>query len=192
MTATDGGNSGNAGAVSGATVERPRLALIWAMTRNRVIGRANTLPWRLPADLAHFKALTTGHPVLMGRRTFESLGRPLPHRTNIVISGTPGYAPAGCLVAGSLEQALQLGRQHCPPSDSTMFVIGGENLYAQTLPLADRLYITLVDADIDGDAWFPEFDWQEWREVERRSQPADDKNPYGCTFVALERKESHS
>ena len=184
--------SRHGGAISGATVERPRLALIWAMARNRVIGRANTLPWRLPADLAHFKALTTGHPVLMGRRTFESLGRPLPHRTNIVISSTPGYAPSGCLVARNLEQALQLGRQHCPPSDATLFVIGGENLYTQTLPLADRLYITLVDADIDGDAWFPEFDWREWREVERRSQPADDKNPYGYTFVTLDRKESHS
>lgn len=168
--------------------DSPRLALIWAMARNRVIGRGNILPWRLPADLAHFKAITTGHPVLMGRKTFESLGRPLPNRINIVVSRDPGYAPAGCVVAHSLEQALDLGKQHCTEAKPTLFVIGGENLYTQTLLLADRLYITLVDADVEGDAWFPEFDWQEWREIDRRSLPADDKNQYGCTFLTLDRR----
>jgi dihydrofolate reductase len=169
--------------------ETPQLALIWAMARNRVIGRANALPWRLPADMAHFKALTTGHPVLMGRRTFESLGRPLPQRTNIVISTDPGFAPSGCLVAHSLGEALELGARHAATSTPpVLFVIGGENLYRQTLPAADRLYVTLVEAELPGDARFPEFDWDDWLEIERRRQPQDDKNPYPCTFLTLVRR----
>lgn len=170
------------------TADPPQLALIWAMARNRVIGRGNALPWRLPADLAHFKALTSGHPVLMGRKTFLSLGRPLPNRTNVVVTRDSGFAPPGCVVANSLEQALKLGRRHCTDAHPTLFVIGGENLYAQTLPLADRMYITLVDADVEGDAWFPEFDWREWEEIARRDQPADDRNQYGCTFITLDRR----
>jgi dihydrofolate reductase len=158
------------------------------MARNRVIGRTNALPWRLPADLQRFKTLTTGHPVLMGRKTFESLGRPLPNRTNIVVSRDPDYAPTGCLVAHSLEAALDLATQHLAPDSPEAFVIGGENLYRQTLGLADRLYVTLVEAEVAGDAWFPEFEWSAWREIERRTMPADAKNPHACTFLTLERK----
>lgn len=167
---------------------RPRIALIWAMARNRVIGRGNALPWRLPADMRHFKTLTTGHPVIMGRKTFESLGRPLPNRTNIVITRDPGYAPPGCLVAYSVDEALAEAVQHTSSDDAEIFVIGGENLYAQMLPRADRLYVTLVEADVDGDAWFPAFDWQEWRETARSARAADDSNTYACTFLTLERK----
>jgi len=178
----------NTAVVSSAKATQPRIALIWAMARNRVIGRHNTLPWRLPADMQHFRALTTGHPVLMGRKTFESLGRPLPNRTNIVISSDCGYAPHGCLVAHSLDEALALAAAHVPPNDPEIFVIGGARLYAQMLPLADRLYMTRVEVDIEGDAWFPEIDLEAWRETQRDAHPRDDKNPYPCVFLTLERK----
>ncbi|MCK7494741.1 MAG: dihydrofolate reductase [Comamonadaceae bacterium] len=166
------------------------MALIWAMARNGVIGRDNALPWRLPADLQHFKALTTGHPVVMGRRTFESLGRPLPNRTNIVVSRDPAYAPGGARIAHSLDDALTIAAAALPP-DRQVFVIGGENLYTQMLPRAERLHVTLVDADLDGDARFPDLDWQQWRELERRDHPADDRNRYACRFLTLERKTPH-
>ena len=170
------------------TTVRPRIALIYAMARNRVIGRHNALPWRLPADLKHFRELTTGHPLLMGRNTFESLGRPLPNRTNIVITSQHGYAAEGALVAHSLDQALALAAAHVVPASPEIFVIGGENLYAQMLPRADRLYITLVESEIEGDAWFPQFDPEAWQELERRAHPADEKNAYACVFRVLERK----
>jgi dihydrofolate reductase len=188
MTAMDSGNPVNAGAVSGATATRPHIALIWAMARNRVIGRHNTLPWHLPVDMKHFRELTSGHPVLMGRKTFESLGRPLPNRANIVITGDCLYAPQGVHVAHSLDEALVLAATLIPPSDPMVFVIGGANLYAQMLPRADRLYMTLVEAEIDGDAWFPDFDLEAWCETHRDAHPADDKNPYPCVFLTLERK----
>lgn len=158
------------------------------MARNRVIGRSNALPWRLPADMAHFKALTTGHPVLMGRKTFESLGRPLPNRTNIVVTRDRQFQPPGGLVAHSIDAALAIAAEHLNAGDPEVFVIGGEQLYRQMLPLADRLYPTLVEAEVEGDAWFPELDWQEWREVDRRVHPVDHKNPHACTFLTLERK----
>lgn len=170
--------------------ERPRIALIWAMARNRVIGRANALPWRLPADMQHFRRLTLQHPVLMGRRTFESLRRPLADRTNIIISRDPTYSAPGCLVAHTIDEAVTTATSHLPADDPQLFVIGGENLYSQMLPRANRLYVTLVEADVDGDARFPEFDWSEWREIERQRHPADEKNPYACTFVTLERKNA--
>ena len=158
------------------------------MARNRVIGRHNALPWRLPVDMRHFRELTTGHPVLMGRKTFESLGRPLPNRTNIIITSDRHYAPPGCLVAHSLDEALALAVPHAPPNDPEIFVIGGERLYTQMLSRADRLYMTLVETDAEGDAWFPEFDLGSWREIRRDLHPADDKNSYPCTFLTLERK----
>lgn len=183
-----GGNTRNAGAVYSATVVRPRVALIAAMARNRVIGRNNSLPWRLPADMRRFRELTTGHPLLMGRRTFESLGRPLPLRTNIVMTSDLSYAPEGCLVAHSLEQALVMAAAHVPADNPEIFIIGGENLYAQTLINADRLYLTQVEAQIEGDAWFPEFEWEAWQVLARETRTADEKNPHDCTFLTLERK----
>jgi dihydrofolate reductase len=188
MTANVGGNNGNAEVVSSAATARPLIALIWAMARNRVIGRDNSLPWHLPADMRHFRELTTGHPVLMGRKTYESLGRPLPGRTNIVVTSNRDYAAQGCLVANSLDEALVLAVSLTRPDDPQIFVIGGEKLYAQMLPYADRLYVTLVDAEIKGDAWFPDFDMTEWRETLTVAHQADAKNPYACVFKTLERK----
>lgn len=189
MTVTDDGITENAGSANSTKAISPRIALIWAMARNRVIGYRNTLPWRLPADMQHFKALTSGHTVIMGRKTYESLGRALPNRVNIVISRNPEYVPAGCLVANNPEQAIDMARQHPTSGEQEIFVIGGENLYHQMLPRADRLYITQVDAEVEGDAWFPEFDRDDWRELARRQLPADDRNPYACTFLTLERKK---
>lgn len=167
---------------------KPRLALIAAMTRDRVIGRRNALPWRLPADMRRFRELTTGHPVLMGRKTFESLGRPLPNRTNVVMTSDRAYAPAGCLIAHSLEQGLAIAAQHVDCVSPEIFVIGGENLYTQALARADRLYLTQIEAKIDGDAWFPEFEAGTWEVLARETRLADDKNPYDCVFLTLERK----
>lgn len=167
---------------------KPRLALIAAMTRNRVIGRHNSLPWRLPADMRRFRELTTGHPVLMGRKTFESLGRPLPNRTNIVMTSDSSYAPQGCLIAHSLDQGLNMGNAHLSQDNPEIFIIGGENLYTQALAHADRLYLTQIETQIDGDAWFPKFEQEAWEVVARETRLADEKNLYDCVFLTLERK----
>jgi dihydrofolate reductase len=159
-----------------------KISLVVAMAENRVIGRDNQLPWRLSADLQHFKALTMGKPIIMGRKTWESLGRPLPGRTNIVVTRDIGYQAEGCVVVHSIEQALEVAAG----SDEVM-VIGGANLYRQLLDRADRLYLTLVRADVEGDTWFPEFDLTQWREVERESHLRDDKNEFDYEFVLLER-----
>ena len=143
---------------------KPRISVIAALAKNRVIGIENRLPWRLPEDLAHFKALTLGHPILMGRKTFESLGRPLPGRTNVVITRNPDFRPEGCVVAGSIPAAIAL----CGDADEVFF-IGGAELYAQAIPLADRLYLTEVDIEAEGDAWFPGYDRGAFREVSRES-----------------------
>ncbi len=158
----------------------PTFSLISAVARNRVIGINNTLPWRLPEDLQHFKRLTLGHHIVMGRKTFESLGRPLPGRTSVVISRDPGYAlPEGCLLAGSIETAL-----HLCGEDSEVFCIGGAQLYAQALPLADRLYLTEIEADFDGDAWFPAFDRAAWRETAREAHTGADGLRYAFVTYA--------
>ncbi len=159
-----------------------KISLIVAMAQNRVIGRDNQLPWRLSADLQHFKALTMGKPVIMGRKTWESLGRPLPGRTNIVITRDVGYQAEGCVVVHSVEQALEV----VAGSDEAM-VIGGANLYRQLLDRADRLYLTLVRADVEGDTRLPEFDLTQWHEVEREAHSRDDKNEFDFEFVTLER-----
>ncbi len=153
------------------------------MDRNRVIGRDNALPWRLPEDLRYFRRVTTGHPVIMGRRNHESIGRPLPQRLNIVLSRDPGFRAPGCVVAGSLEAALAAAGD-----DPEIFIIGGAELYAQTLALADRLYLTLIDAEFEGDARFPEFDRRDWRTVAREDRAPDEQNPFRYSFVVLERK----
>jgi dihydrofolate reductase len=141
-----------------------RLSIIVAMARNRTIGIDNSLPWRLPEDLKHFKALTMGHHIIMGRKTYESIGRPLPGRTTVIVTRDRGYLMDGCLIANSLDDAIKLASV-----DSEAFCVGGANLYAQMLPRADRLYITEIQADYEGDAHFPAFDRQAWRETERES-----------------------
>jgi dihydrofolate reductase len=163
---------------------KPRVSVIAALAKNGVIGIENRLPWRLPEDLAHFKALTLGHPVLMGRKTFESLGRPLPGRANIVITRNPDYCREGCLVADSIRAALAL----CKGADEVFF-IGGADLYAQAIPLADRLYLTEVDIAAEGDAWFPAYDTSAFREVSRESHRGEKGDALGFDFVVYERVE---
>jgi dihydrofolate reductase len=158
------------------------LSIIAALSDNRVIGVDNRLPWRLPADLAHFKRLTMGKPIVMGRRTWESLPGLLPHRTHVVVSRDPGYEIEGGIVVNSIEQALELVRD----VDEIM-VVGGANLYAQFLPSAARLYLTYVHAAFDGDAYFPELDPQAWRETSRERHSADARNSVDFSFVTLER-----
>ncbi|KPJ92133.1 MAG: hypothetical protein AMJ53_10010 [Gammaproteobacteria bacterium SG8_11] len=160
------------------------ISLIWAMTDARVIGIKNTLPWKLPADMKWFRQNTLGKPIIMGRKTFESFGaQPLPQRHNIIVSNDANYQAQESTVVPSIEAALNAAKD----ADEVM-IIGGASLYAQTLPLAQRLYMTIVHAEVKGDAWFPEFDLSEWQEKRRVEHPADEKNPYACSFVILERK----
>ena len=159
------------------------IAIIAAMDRNRLIGNKNQLPWHLPADLAHFKQVTMGKPVIMGRKTFESIGRPLPGRTNIVLTGSETFRPEGVLVANSLEQALLLAG-----GVDEVMVIGGSLIYRLFLPKADRLYLTYVENEHAGDAWFPEFDLEKWRIIATEEHMADEKNLCAYTFVTYERK----
>ena len=159
-----------------------RLSLIVAMAKNRVIGNHNQMPWHLPADFAYFKKITTGHPIIMGRKTFESIGRPLPGRRNIVVSRNPAFRADGADVAASLGEAIDA----CGDTDA--FVIGGATLYAEALPRIDRIYLTEVDASPEGDTLFPALDKQQWREVARERREADAKNGHAMTFVVLERE----
>lgn len=156
------------------------LALIVAMARNRVIGRGNDLPWRVPEDLAHFRRVTTGHAILIGRKTHESIGRPLPNRRNIVVTRQPDLRIEGCDVVHSLDEGLRLAREG---GEATPIVIGGAHLYAEALPRATRLHITEIDRDVQGDVHFPAFDRTAFREVERRPGQSPD-----VTFVTLQRE----
>jgi dihydrofolate reductase len=160
------------------------ISLIWAMAKNRVIGIENRLPWKLPADLKWFRQNTLGKTVIMGRKTFESFGsKALPERNNIVISSDSGYQPNNVVVCKSLKDALN----SCA-GESEVMIIGGMSLYKQTLPIANRLYMTVVDTECAGDAWFPDFAQSDWVETSRHSHEIDDKNAYHCDFVILERK----
>ncbi len=159
-----------------------RLSLVAAMDRNRLIGADDRLPWRLPADLAHFKRLTLGKPVLMGRRTFESIGRPLPERHNIVVTRDPGFRADGCTVVHSIEAGLAAAA-----AASEVMVIGGASVYAQCLARAGRMYLTRIDAEFEGDTFFPAWNPSEWREVESRAFEPDERNAYPYRFEVLER-----
>ena len=144
-----------------------RIALIAAVAANGVIGHDNQLPWHLPEDLKAFKRITLGKPLIMGRKTYESIGRPLPGRTNIILSRQSDWAPEGVRVAADLEQAFAIARQVLGDKDEVM-VIGGEQIYRLALPFADRLYLTLVDCEVMGDTRFPDIDPALWREVSRK------------------------
>lgn len=156
------------------------LTLIVAYSTNRAIGRDNALPWKLPGDLAHFKRSTLGHPIIMGRKTWDSLGRPLPGRSNIVISRNPEFSAAGAVLAPTLEAAVSA----CGDIDEA-FVIGGAQIYAQALPLARLVLATEVHADVEGDAFFPLLPSFQWKETAREPQPAE--NGYDYDFVTYER-----
>lgn len=147
------------------TPEAPAVALIWAMTRNRVIGRSGGLPWRLPEDLQFFMRTTTSKPNIMGRKTLESMKAPLPRRANIVITRQADYSRPGVEVAGDLDGALAMARRHCTEAGrDELMVIGGAEIYRQALPLADRLYVTHIEVDLEGDTHLPEVNWSRFEE----------------------------
>ena len=164
------------------------LSLIVAMAQNRVIGINNNLPWHLSEDLKYFKRVTMGKPIIMGRKTFESIGRPLPGRTNIVVTRNADYQAEGIKVVHSLDEALTLCESiaHVDGSDEAM-VIGGAELYQQALNKADRLYFTEVHAEVHGDAYFPELNREEWQEIGRDDFQAVEPNIYDYSFIVLER-----
>jgi dihydrofolate reductase len=159
-----------------------RICLIAALAANRAIGKNNTLPWHLPADLKRFKALTLGHPVLMGRKTYESIGKPLPRRRNLVITRNRDYRAPGCEVVHSLDTALAA----CSGAD-VIFIIGGAELYRQALPRAQRLEFTEIHAEFDGDTYFPQFASDEWRETARECHGTEAGAPLRYDFVRYER-----
>ena len=164
-------------------MEKPcKISLIAAMDRNRVIGRDNKIPWRLPAEMKWFKAATMGKSILMGRKTYESIGRPLPGRHNIVITRNWDYQAEGCTVVHTIGEAKTAAGK-----ENELMVIGGAYLYAKMLPLADCLYLTFIEADIIGDTYFPEFLFEEWRVVQEDFFTADSNNPYNYRIVIMQR-----
>ena len=166
-----------------------RLSVIVAAAENGVIGSNNALPWHLPDDLRYFKRVTMGKPLVMGRRTFESIGRPLPGRTNIVISRNPHFRADGVRVAASLDAALRLARSVAQADGvDELLVIGGAQIYAEAIPRADRLYLTRVHAAVDGDAFLPPIDWRDWQETGRERHRGSATNPYDYSFVVYERR----
>lgn len=160
---------------------KPLIQIVVAYARNRVIGRDNDLPWRLPGDLAHFKRATMGCPIIMGRKTWESLGRPLPGRLNVVISRNRAYAAEGATLCASLEDALRA----CTDAPRAC-VIGGEQLFRDALPVTDEIIATEIDAEVEGDTFFPEIEAGDWEETERLPQP--EENGLRYDFVTLRRK----
>jgi len=187
----------------------PRLCALVAMAKNRVIGRDNALPWRLPPDLKRFKAMTMGHPIIMGRKTYESIGKPLPGRTCIIVTNQAGYEVQGAIVVPSIAEALttccravkgkdkedkEKENKHTRTdadtghTDTECFVIGGAEIFRQMLPLCDRLYITEIQRDFDGDVLFPEFNREEWSETSREKHHWDDGG-LAYHFVVLDRKK---
>jgi dihydrofolate reductase len=163
----------------------PRVSIIAALARNRAIGRDNRMPWRLPEDLKRFRRLTMGHAVIMGRKTFDSIGSPLPGRSNIVITHSRDWSRPGCLPVYSLDAALAAVGE-APDA----FVIGGAQIYALALPRARRLYMTEIDRDFEGDAFFPELDRSSWREVSRERHASGGSESFGYAFVEYEREAS--
>jgi len=159
------------------------VSMIAAMDRNRLIGNKNQLPWHLPADFAHFRAVTMGKPVIMGRKTWESIGKPLPGRRNIVLTRNKDRCYEGVDCVSSFDEALAL-----VADEEEVMIIGGSTIYEMLLPRADRLYLTIVEGEFEGDAWFPAFDTAEWREIASELRPADEKNACACRFVTLEKK----
>jgi dihydrofolate reductase len=158
-------------------------SLVVAMAENGVIGRDNRLPWRLPEDLAYFKRVTMGHPIVMGRRTYESIGRPLPGRTNIVLTHQRDFVAPGCVVVHGLDEAWAAAN-----GASEVSVIGGTALFRDTLPIADRIHLTEVQAKVDGDTFFPAFDRSQWRETEISRHSEDARHSYPFRIVVLDRR----
>ena len=163
---------------------RPLLSIICAMDKNRLIGNNNQLPWHLPADLALFKKNTLGKPIIMGRKTFDSLGRPLPGRQNIVVTSKPDWSAEGCVTANTIDQALALAKD----ADEVM-LIGGASLYKQTIEIADILYLTIINDVFSGDTWFPEFDSQQWTIAEETFFDLNETNLHSFSFIKYIREK---
>lgn len=166
-------------------VKPPKLGLIAAMGNHRVIGLDNQMPWHLPADLSHFKQLTLEKAVVMGRKTYQSIGKPLPHRQNIVVTRDADFRAPGCDVVHSIDEAVTL------VSDSTeIMIIGGAQLYVQALPMVNTLYLTFIHHDFAGDTFFPVWDEGQWHEIAREDHQANEKNPFDYSFVSYSRRVS--
>ena len=163
-----------------------RFSLLVAMAKNRVIGINNQLPWYLPEDLRHFKSLTMGHAIVMGRKTYESIGRPLPGRINVIVTRQQSYIIPGAIVVHSIEHALRVCEEHGDISDES-FIIGGEELYRQTLAISQRIYVTEIQSTFEGDAFFPEIDPLEWKEIERQKYSGENVENLAYHFVVLKR-----
>ncbi len=161
------------------------ISAIVATARNNVIGKDNDIPWYLPADLKYFKKTTLGHHIIMGRKSFVSIGRPLPKRTNIIITRDPFFVASGCVVVHSLPEAIRVARDN---GEEEVFIIGGGQIYEQAMPLLNKIYLTEVDTMVDGDVFFPSINQEEWEEVGRENHQPDEKNEYAYTFVILEKK----
>ena len=159
------------------------ISIIAAIGNNGVIGKDNKLPWDLPADMKHFQRLTMGKPIIMGQKTFESIGRPLPGRKNIILTRDNNFQPPNCIIAHSIKEALEAA-----DSAEEVMICGGASVYEQFLPFANKMYLTLIHHDFDGDAFFPKFDYNNWQEKERIENQPDEENPYKYTFLNLERK----
>ena len=155
------------------------IKIIVATSKNRVIGNDNKLIWRLSSDLKRFKELTSGNPVVMGRKTFESIGKPLPNRRNIIITRNENYEVDGCEVVSSLEEAFLLTNNDC-------FIIGGGEIYKQSMDSADKIYLTLVNCEVEGDTYFPEID-SNWKKISRKDFESDEKNEYNYSFIEYEK-----
>lgn len=162
------------------------ISAIVAMSQNRVIGRNNQLPWHMPADLKRFKTLTTGHTIVMGRKTYESIGKPLPNRNNIILTRDPNYHATGCNIALNFEDILNQTKED-QNSTNELFIIGGAQIYQQLLNFINRIYLTIIHHEFSGDTFFPEIDKQSWKELECIAHFADDANPYNYSFITLER-----
>lgn len=161
------------------------IAIVVAIAENNVIGKDNQLIWHLPADLRHFKQKTIGHPMIMGRKTFESIGKPLPGRTTIIVTRQEDYQVEGCIVVNSVEEALGKGKAL---DSEQVSIVGGAEIYKQALPHVDMIYLTEVHHTFDGDTFFPELKKEEWQEVSSESHQPDEKNKYAYTFKELLRK----
>ena len=161
------------------------ISIIVAITENNIIGRDNGMPWHLPADLKYFRERTTGHHIVMGRKTFESIGggRPLPNRVSIIITKQKDYKAEGCLIAHSLEEAIEIAKD-----ENELFIIGGKQIYEQSLALANKMYITRIHTSIDGDTSFPQYDENQWEMTSYTEREADEKNVYPLSFLVFDKK----
>lgn len=165
------------------------ISLIAALTENRVIGKNNDLPWRLPDDMKYFMKTTTGHHVIMGRKNYDSLPanfKPLPNRTNIIVTRQLNFVAKGCTVVNSIEAGIEIAKSN---KEEELFIIGGAQIYEQALPMAHRLYLTEIKAEVNGDTYFPKIDRNQWKEISRVAHASDEKHQFAFDFVIYKRKE---